>query len=121
MDECNLIHVLADCYNRNSFETLRDVLHEDCHYASQWVFEEMIGKDRITDFLVAKSIRMEERGTKTHADIGTIIHPYAGKKCLIMHQGSDETKAIIIIKAYNNKISRIDICMPELFEYSVDK
>ena len=122
MSELDLICVLANCYNMNSFETLRNILDEDCHYASQWVFEEMIGKDRITDFLVAKSIRIAETGAKVRADIGTIKNPYAGKKCLVMRQGSDdEVKTIIMIEINSNKISRIDICMPELFTYSVDE
>ncbi len=51
----DLLQILIDCYNRNDFSNVLGVLSKDCSYASQWVFEEMQGSEKISEYLIAKT------------------------------------------------------------------
>ena len=110
---------LAQCYNNNDFSNLGSYLDEDCKYASQWVMEELCGKDTISEYLIAKSQRIAETKSFVRAVEGIIQHPYPQKDCILLFQGDDNAPScIIVLEEKNQKISRIDICMPELFEWT---
>lgn len=112
----SLIDKLIECYNNNEFEPLRNLLSNDCIYTSQWVLDEMVGKNKITDYLISKSIRINECNIKVVAKKALIAYPYDGQECAVMFQGDlDNPSSLILIKESDNLINQIDICMPELF------
>lgn len=114
----DLLGILIECYNNNDFTRLDKFLSNNCKYTSQWVFDEMIGCDKICDYLIAKSKRIAETGAKVVAKRVTILSPYPGQEAALMFQGNDQTPScIILIKIEKELIKQIDICMPELFTY----
>ena len=48
----DLLGLLIECYNKNDFLPLRPYLSDDCKYTSQWVFDEMVGGNKICDYLI---------------------------------------------------------------------
>ena len=54
-DMSDLLGLLIECYNKNGFSPLRPCLSEDCKYTSQWVFDEMVGDNRICDCPIANT------------------------------------------------------------------
>ena len=114
----DLLGLLVDCYNKNDFSPLRTYLSDDCKYTSQWVFDEMVGGDTICDYLIAKSKRISEAGCSVAVKRVSLLSPYPGQAAALMFQGSEETPScIILIKTGDDKITQIDICMPQLFKY----
>ena len=114
----DLLGLLIECYNKNDFLPLRPHLSDDCKYASQWSFDEMVGGDIICDYLIAKSKRISETGYSVVAKRVSILSPYPGQEAALMFQGNEETpSSIIMTKVESEKISQIDICIPQLFKY----
>ena len=114
----DLLGLLIECYNKNDFLPLRPFLSEDCRYNSQWVFDEMVGGDKICDYLIAKSKRIAETNCYVSAKRITILNPYSGQEAALLFQGGEELPScIVIIKNDAEQITQIDICMPELFAY----
>lgn len=114
----DLLGLLIDCYNKNDFSSLRPYLSEKCRYTSQWVFDEMVGGDRICDYLIARSKRISETGRFVVARRVSVLDPHPGQDAALMFQGGEETPScIILIKVESKKISQIDICIPQLFKY----
>ena len=114
----NLLELLIECYNKNDFLPLRPYLSDNCKYTSQWVFDEMVGGDKICDYLITKSKRIFETKNFVVAKKITILNPYLGQEAALMFQSNKETPScIILIKTEEERIAQIDICMPELFEY----
>ena len=118
----DLLEILIECYNGNDFSSLRQFLSPDCKYTSQWVFDEMVGDNKICDYLIAKSKRIAEAGARVIAKRVTITSPYSGQDAALMFQDNEQTPScIILIKAEKNLIKQIDICMPELFTFTYSK
>lgn len=114
----DLLGLLIKCYNKNDFSSLRPHLSDNCRYTSQWVFDEMVGGNTICDYLIAKSKRISETGCFVVAKRVSILNPYPEQEAALMFQGNEETPScIILIKVESEKISQIDICMPQLFKY----
>ena len=117
-DMSDLLGLLIECYNKNDFLPLRPYLSDDCKYTSQWVFDEMVGGNRICDYLITKSKRISEAGSIVIAKRATILNPYFGREAALMFQDDKESPScIILIKTEKEHITQIDICMPELFEF----
>jgi len=114
----DLLGLLIECYNKNDFLPLRPYLSDDCKYTSQWVFDEMVGGNKICDYLITKSKRISEAGSIVIAKRATILNPYFGQEAALMFQDDKESPScIILIKTEKEHITQIDICMPELFEF----
>lgn len=114
----DLLGLLIECYNKNDFLPLRPQLSDDCKYTSQWVFDEMVGGNTIGNYLVAKSKRISETGSCVVAKRVSILRPYPEQEAALLFQDNEESPScIILIKVESEKITQIDICMPQLFEY----
>lgn len=112
----NNYEIFAKCYNENDFEMLNDCLSDDCVYRSQWVFDEMQGREKIVDYLQAKAETIAKHNAFPKAKIVEIISPFS-QQAIAVSQGSDEIKVIILLSEENSKIKSIDLCMPELYNY----
>ncbi len=131
-------------YENGDFSSLFPCLAEDCVLESQWVMTPNVGYDAVTDYLSGKGETLKRNGTfptcsiqelvgninvidnvdihingeKTNGSVG--LHYSSGELCLLMEQTiDDKTNSVILRIKINNeeKISRIDLCMPELFQY----
>ena len=108
--------VVAKCYNENNYEPLNDYLSEDCVYRSQWVFDEMRGRDKIVKHLIAKSETIAKHNAYPKAKIVRIISPQP-QQAVAVSQGSAEIKILVLLTTEEDKIKSIDICIPGLFTY----
>ena len=116
----DLLQILIDCYNNNNFNDIESILAPDCSYASQWVFEEMVGGKRIAEYLIAKTDTIERYKAYVLAKRAKILYPYRGQDCALLYQDDLENPdCLVLIKTKENKISHIDICEPGLFRYEL--
>jgi hypothetical protein len=54
----------AKAWNRLNASEFLQLLDEDAHYASQWVFDELTSKNAIADYLTEKMQTVKRSGSK---------------------------------------------------------
>ena len=136
--------IISEGYESGDFSQLFPFLSRNCVFESQWVMTPNEGYDAVVSYLTEKgktlkktgsfpscsiqelvgninaikNIDVNVKGEKQHGSIGLYYH--AGELCLLMEQtiGDNSNDVILRIKLdEKEKISRIDLCMPELFQY----
>lgn len=136
--------ILGNCYATGDFSDIFRYLAEDCIWESQWRFTPETGKEAVVKYFTNKGLLLKESGAfpkylvvefidcmnmVEHADImingkserasfSLLYEP--GKIALFMAQTLDDvTNGMIIDLTLNDDhlISRIDLCMPELFKF----
>lgn len=138
------LELILNGYEQGEFEPLFPYLAEDCVLESQWVMTPNIGYDAVTDYFSGKGKTLKRTGAFPSCSIQELVgninfinnidvnigaekkcgsvglHYPSGELCLLMEQTvNDKTNGVILRIKLNEdeKISRIDLCMPELFQY----
>lgn len=136
--------LLSEGYETGDFSPVFPHLAKDCVMESQWVLTPNEGYDAVVSYLngkgdalkktssfpscsieelvgninTVKNIGMHVNGEKQQGTVG-LWYP-TGELCLLMEQktGDKTTGVILRIKLNDDeKIARIDLCMPELFRH----
>lgn len=138
----NVLRILEDAYEDGDFTEFVTLLAEDCVYESMWVLEPLRGREAVTNHLLGKGKSIQRSGAYprcwieefvgsmnpiSNANInlngekkyGTVALAYeSGKYCLMLEQELDgkTNEMLIDLKlTEDGKVSRMDLCMPELF------
>jgi len=115
------LQILHYCFNSNNFNCLCRCLSENCTYTSHWVMEEMVGARVIENYLKAKSDAIEKSQAYVQAEYAEIHSGSCKGFALAMFQNDFSSPSCLIITKQNNlrEIESIEICMPELFDYTI--
>lgn len=62
LTEENVVFAFARAWNRLEPDGFLDLLAPDARYASQWVFDELVGAPAIADYFAAKMRTVRARG-----------------------------------------------------------
>ena len=138
------LKALCKCYSTGDFEPLFCLLSDDIVFESQWVMQPNVGRKAVEEYFTGKGKTLKNNNCcpdcrivrlvgdinpvegkvsvngdePEHAKVG-LLYP-DGKLCMYMSQTlNGETNGVIVdIKTdEHNLISRIDLCMPELFRF----
>lgn len=136
--------VLGECYSTGDFTEIFPYLADDCVWESQWRLTPETGKEAVISYFTKKGLTLQKtqsfpkylivefidnintikneniviNGKKENASFGLFYEE--GKIALFMAQTlNDVTNGTIIDLTLDDdkKISRIDMCMPELFKF----
>lgn len=100
----------AKMMNTLQTEWLAPMLSEDFRYNSQWVFEEMRGKQKYLDYMRGKFRTITESGSRPHAEIGE-LQEYPFGYCVILAQNDvDNLIATVLVGVEGGLITRLDMC-----------
>lgn len=137
--------VLGNGYSTGDFNSLFPFLSEECVFESQWVLTPNSGKNEVINYLINKGTTLRESGSFPkctivkligninmikNADIHLngdeaqrgsfgLLYP-DGKLAMLMCQQLKEELVSVLVDIQldeNDLISRIDLCMPELFKF----
>ena len=139
------LKVLCNGYSTGKFNALFPFLSDNCVFESQWVLPPNVGKDAVIDYLVEKGETLRKTDSCPECTIvefvgnfnpiknanihlngnppqtGNIGLFYSdGKLAMLMCQQLDDELVSVIVDMTldeNDQISRIDLCMPELFRF----
>jgi hypothetical protein len=120
MTEVDAAYSYACAWNRLDPTEFLDVLSEDVKYASQWVFEELKGKEEFSAYFAAKMQTIKGNAAdnpqaKVFAELATTSKSYPGRSCVVMAQGDEENvQSVVLFEIGDNLIKRLDMCMPEI-------
>ena len=107
LDEMVACNLLAHAYNTLNASFLEKLLSADMLYTSQWVLDEMHGKQAFLNYLSAKFSTITKAGSAIIAELAT----YQGKHCLVIAQWSKVNPvATMLVKTIGSLISEIHMC-----------
>ncbi len=119
--------LLRDSYNSANFEELTKFLSEDVIYESQWVITPLIGRDNVSKHLKGKAKTILDQNHITIAKVAKLIQNDITRGanlaynpndyCVVVEQSGN--RVVILMKVEDEKITRIDLCMPQLFKYKL--
>ena len=112
----------ARAWNRLDPSEFLELLAPDARYASQWVFEELVSRDAIADYLIgkmrnAKAYAVNSAEHKVFAELGRTTKGFSGRDCVFMAQGRRESvTAVVLFDVIGERIKRYDLCIPQLLD-----
>lgn len=118
--EEDVVFAFAKAWNRLEPEGFLALLAPDARYASQWVFEELVGVTAISDFLRGKMRTVRAHGindpsSRVRVEVGRTAHGDGGRPCAFMTQGQgNEVQAAVIFEVCDGRVSRYDLCIPQI-------
>lgn len=123
MNEIELVRLYAKSWNNLKFEIIEPFLSEDVVYESQQVFEPLVGKGAVSEYLRGKmaTIKKNLLTSDIYAEIGycrsqagqrvQVLSAYDGRPCVLMAQGNRNIPlALVLLEVDEGKIKRIDLC-----------
>ena len=123
MNESELVELYAKTWNTLNPAIIEPYLADDVVYESQLVFDPLIGKKAVFDYLQGKmqTIKQTRYKSDVYAEIGhcgsqdgnkvQVLSASAFRPCVLMAQGNpDKIIALILLETDAGKIKRIDLC-----------
>ena len=95
------------------FSRFVSLLAPDARYASQYVFDELVGREAIASFLAGKSAAVRRGGSVVTAELGKATRGAPGDFCVRLTQGGQH--AVVLFEISGNYIRRFDLCITELY------
>jgi len=118
--EDDVVFTFAKAWNRLDPEEFLALLAPEARYASQWVFDELIGASAISDYLRNKmrTVRAHspnDPNARVRVEVGRIAHGEADRPCAFMTQGhGDKVQAAVLFEISEGRVSRYDLGIPQL-------
>jgi len=120
LTEEKVVFAFAKAWNRLVPNGFLDLLAPDARYASQWVFDELVGAPAIATYLTEKMRTVRAHGvndpnSRVRVEIGRTTEGMGGRPCAFMTQGkANEVKAAVIFEVSGDNVTRYDLCIPQL-------
>lgn len=118
--ENEVVIAFAKAWNRLEPDGFLALLSPDARYASQWVFDELVGASAISDFLRGKMQTVRDHGvtdpsSRVRVEVGRTADGEGGRPCAFMTQGQgDRISAVVIFDVADGMVSRYDLCIPQV-------
>jgi len=104
------LRAYAAMMNTLDIDHIAQLLADDFHYASQWVFAEIESKQDYLDYISPKLLSLKTSGSKVWAEMASLEREMPGP-CVVMAQGSkDNLVSLVLAGVVNDKITRLDMC-----------
>ena len=104
------LRAYATMMNTLDSSGLEQLLADDFHYASQWVFAEIESKSAYLEYIVPKLEAIRKSGAAAWAEMGWLDREFPGP-CVVMAQGDkDNLLAVVLAKVEDGKTKRLDLC-----------
>ena len=116
LSELDAAIAYASAWNTLDRTRFVSLLAPNARYASQYVFDELVGRDAIAEYLCGKFQTVKSTGAKVKAVVSTATVSFPGKHCVLLIQGSDN--AVVVFETRANNIFRFDLCITELYSPS---
>lgn len=118
--EEDVVFAFAKAWNRLEPDGFLALLAPEARYASQWVFEELVGVAAISDYLRGKmrTVRahsVNDPNSRVRVEVGRTACGEDGRPCAFMTQGrGNEVQAAVLFEISDGRVSRYDLCIPQI-------
>lgn len=116
----DVVFIFAKAWNRLEPEDFLALLTQEARYASQSVFEELVGASAISDCLrnkmrTVRAHSLNDPNARVRVEVGRIAHGEADRPCAFMTQGhGDKVQAAVLFEISEGRVSRYDLGIPQL-------
>ena len=116
----DVVFAFAKAWNRLEPDGFLALLAPEVRYASQWVFEELVGVATISDYLRGKmrTVRahsVNDPNSRVRVEVGRTACGEDGRPCAFMTQGhGNEVQAAVLFEISDGRVSRYDLCIPQI-------
>ena len=120
LTEEDVVFAFAKAWNRLEPDGFLALLAPEARYASQWVFEELVGVATISDYLRGKmrTVRahsVNDPNSRVRVEVGRTACGEDGRPCAFMTQGhGNEVQAAVLFEISDGRVSRYDLCIPQI-------
>jgi hypothetical protein len=120
LTEEDAVFAFAKAWNRLEPDGFLALLAPDARYASQWVFEELVGADAIEAYLKGKMRTVRAHGvnnpnSRVRVEIGRTAHGEGGRPCAFMTQGQgNAVQAAAVFEVRDGQVARYNLCIPQI-------
>ncbi len=120
LTEEDVVFAFAKAWNRLEPDGFLALLAPEARYASQWVFEELVGVATISDYLRGKmrTVRahsVNDPNSRVRVEVGRTACGDDGRPCAFMTQGhGNEVQAAVLFEISDGRVSRYDLCIPQI-------
>jgi hypothetical protein len=114
LTEAEAVKAYADAWTSLDFSHFVCLLNEDTRYASQYVFDELVGKTAIENYLSEKAKSVVSAGAPVTALVCSATKSFPGRPCVLVRQGT--TDAVVVFEVNNGTVRRFDLCITQLFD-----
>ena len=120
LTEEDAVFAFAKAWNRLEPNGFLALLAPDARYASQWVFEELVGADAIEAYLKGKMRTVRAHGvnnpnSRVRVEIGRTAHGEGGRPCAFMTQGQgNAVQAAAVFEVRDGQVARYNLCIPQI-------
>lgn len=120
LTEEDAVFAFAKAWNRLEPDGFLALLAPDARYASQWVFEELVGADAIEAYLKGKMRTVRAYGvnnpnSRVRVEIGRTAHGEGGRPCAFMTQGQgNAVQAAAVFEVRDGQVARYNLCIPQI-------
>lgn len=104
------LRAYAVMMNTQDESSFADLLADDFHYASQWVFAEIGSRQAYLDYIRPKLLSVKHSGSLVWAEMAHLEREIPGP-CVVMAQGDKNNLiSVVVAEVANGKITRLDMC-----------
>ena len=120
LTEEDVVFAFAKAWNRLEPDGFLALLAPEARYASQWVFEELVGVATISHYLRGKmrTVRahsVNDPNSRVRVEVGRTACGEDGRPCAFMTQGrGNEVQAAVLFEISDGRVSRYDLCIPQI-------
>ena len=113
LDPFDAAKAYADAWATLDFSRLVALLAPDARYASQYVLEELVGRDAIQSYLIGKVAAVRRSGSAVTAELCRATRSFPGTTCVRLTQGGES--AVVVFETAGSFIRRFDLCITQLY------
>jgi len=104
------LRAYAVMMNTQDESEFAELLADDFHYASQWVFDVIESKQEYLDYIRPKLLAVKKSGSAVWAEMAHLEREFPGP-CVVMAQGQKNNLiSVVLAEVANGKITRLDMC-----------
>ena len=117
---CNVLIYLGNGYNTGDFSWIYRYFADDCVWESQWVLNAINGKENVKEYYKNKGEQIKNSDSKCAFQIVELPNEDLALK-IKQKYDDKENEVLVEVKFEKDKleIKRIDICIPNLYNYRV--
>lgn len=100
----------ASMMNTLDASHIENILADDFHYASQWVFSEIKSKQEYLDYIRPKLQAVRASGKHVWAEMAALDREIPGPCVVLAQDEKDNLISLVLAEVKEGKVKRFDMC-----------
>ena len=113
LTELDVATAYAQAWNQLNPAKFITMLSPDVRYSSQWVLEDLVGKEAVAYYLTQKMQTVRKAAATVYAEVS---QTKTGEACVLLAQGDKQKiNVLVLFDVDQDKVTSVDMCIPALY------